>query len=531
MTLEFHHISEDSILKIKKVNIPLKNSAKTILTFFNKNPDVYAELLEQLKENPEYQKPSLLMICINREIILPKCRKCGKSLPYRTWQKGRHFCSKECSKEDSLRHSQETCLKKYGARTPLQSECIRKKCQSTSMERYGREFFFQSDQYEEKRKATMMNRYGVEFASQNESSKTITMEKAHKREYWILKERFKDYVEPLFSENEYHSYNGIYKWRCVKCGNIFEQRIYNTNFNEISMLPRCLNCFPFGNNYSSLEKELVDFIKEITNSKIIENDNSAIKPYELDIYIPELKIAFEFNGLHWHSEQCGKDIHYHLNKTKMCGSLGIQLVHVFEDEWNDKKNIVKDRIISLLHAEKRKIHARKCIVRQLTSHECNCFLNENHIQGKDNSSVRYGLFNGTELVAVMTFGKPRFNKKYNWELIRFASKIGTVVNGGASKLLSAFEKEHDGTIISYADRRYSNGNLYEKIGFKKIGESKPNYCWTKQKARISRYLCQKKNLKNILGEKYDESLTEYENMTNNGYDKIYDCGNFIYVKE
>lgn len=530
MTLKFAHISQASIDKITEVKLPSWGSISTILSFFRNNSDTYVELQKQIECNPEYQKPSYLFICINKNIVLPKCAKCGKTITYTIWKKGRRFCSKECSKEENTANAQKTCMLKYGTRTPLQNEQIRKKCQQTSLDKYGKEFFFQSESYEEKRKNTMLEKYGVEYASQNESSKKIIMKKAHKREYAILKERFKNYVDSLFTEEEYHSYNGTYKWKCVKCGNIFEQRIYNTNFNEISMLPRCLNCFPFGNNFSSLEKELADFIKSLTTFKIIENDNKTINQYELDVFIPELKMAFEFNGLYWHSEQCGKDKDYHLNKTKMCEKIGIRLIHIFEDEWNGKKEIVKDRIISLMHAGRKRIHARKCVVKEINALDCNRFLDTNHLQGHDNSSIRYGLFHENELVAVMTFGKPRFNRKYDWELVRFASKLGMAVQGGASKLLSVFEKSHSGTIISYADRRYSNGNSYDRIGFKCIGKSKPNYCWTKQKTRLSRYICQKKKLRRILGNSFDENLTEYENMTKNGYDKIYDCGNLIYVK-
>ncbi|MBR4316363.1 MAG: hypothetical protein IKP65_05305 [Alphaproteobacteria bacterium] len=136
-----------------------------------------------------------------------------------------------------------------------------------------------------------------------------------------------------------------------------------------------------------------------------------------------------------------------------------------------KQEIVKDRIKSILDIYDKKIYARKCEIKEIDIQTSNEFLETNHLQGKDNSSIRLGLFYENELISVMTFSKPRFNKHFNYELLRFASKTGYKVVGGASKLLEAFKRQYKGSIISYADRRYSNGRLYETIGFELIGKS------------------------------------------------------------
>jgi hypothetical protein len=133
----------------------------------------------------------------------------------------------------------------------------------------------------------------------------------------------------------------------------------------------------------------------------------------------------------------------------------------------------------------------------------------------------------------MTFGKSRFNKKYKYELLRFCNKLGYHIPGSASKLLKYFERNYKPkSLISYADRRWSRGNVYEKLGFKMIGKSKPNYWYFKltSNIRYSRINFQKHKLKDIL-EKFDETLSESENMKLNGYNRIYDCGNLVYVKE
>ena len=165
---------------------------------------------------------------------------------------------------------------------------------------------------------------------------------------------------------------------------------------------------------------------------------------------------------------------------------------------------------------------------QLDSKTTNDFLEANHLQGRDCSLFRYGLFYNNELVAVMTFGKPRFDNDHDYELIRFASQNGYCIAGGASRLLRHFRDSHDGSIVTYADRRYSDGTFYEKIGFALKGVSQPNYWYVKNYDKLSRYACQKHKLKDVLGDGYDASLSERENMIANGYHVVYDCGNLVF---
>ena len=349
----------------------------------------------------------------------------------------------------------------------------------------------------------------------------------------------KDYVVPLFDDNEYEGLRGdkIYKWKCVKCGNVFEQKLYTSSPFELTSiteyLPRCLNCYPSFVGTSILEKSIVSFINEIYDGKIIENDRSILSPLELDIVIPEKKIAIEFNGIYWHSEQMKNDQKYHLNKTLKCEEVGYKLIHIWEYDWINpvKQNILKEKIKALLGVEQTKIYARKCEIKEIDSKIKNEFLNKHHIQGEDKSKVKVGLFHENELVAVMTFGKPRFNKNYEYELIRYATKSGYQVLGGAGKLLSYFERNYNPkNIITYADRSYSQGNMYKQIGFKYYSQTTPNYNWVKGSFIISRYQSQKHRLKLILGEKFNKNSSESENMLNNGYFKIYDCGNLIFFK-
>ena len=178
------------------------------------------------------------------------------------------------------------------------------------------------------------------------------------------------------------------------------------------------NCYPYLSNNSYCEKEVIEFVKSIYNGVIINNNRKIIAPYELDIYLPEKKLAIEFDGLFWHNDKSGKDKNYHLDKTEKCEKQGIQLIHIFEDEWIEKQIIVKSIIKSKIGIYDKKIYARKCQIKEIAIKDKNDFLRMNHLQGEDHSQIKLGLFYENELVSVMTFGKPRFNKKYDFEYMK-----------------------------------------------------------------------------------------------------------------
>lgn len=321
--------------------------------------------------------------------------------------------------------------------------------------------------------------------------------------------------------------------RCRNCGKISEWDIADGKTAFLGSRPLCRNC---ENSTSRKEESLFNMISSIYKGEIIHHNGSrkVIPPYELDIYLPERKLAFEFDGIFWHSEtNGGKDPKYHLMKTEMCERNGIQLIHVFESEFERKHDIVESRIRNRLGDYDNVVYARKCAVRKVDFRDAEPFLNENHLQGSVKSSVNLGLFHGDEMVSLMTFRKPRMNVKYEWELLRFCSKLGYHVVGGAGKLLRHFEIEHNPkSLISYADRRWSTGKLYSALGFEFSHSSQPSYWYFKLNNPFNlknRMQFQKFRLKGIL-EKYDNSLTEVQNMRNNGYDRIFDCGNLVFVK-
>jgi G:T-mismatch repair DNA endonuclease (very short patch repair protein) len=290
---------------------------------------------------------------------------------------------------------------------------------------------------------------------------------------------------------------------------------------------RCCVC-GINSHRSNGEKQVALFLENIGIS-LESNNRSLISPLELDIVIPDKKIAIEYCGLYWHSELMGKDKNYHLNKLKMCEEKGYRLITIFEDEWINKRRVVESKLSYLLGVSYcRKVYARNCIVCEITYKESSSFCERNHLQGLDVvNSIRLGLFYKNKLVSVMTFVKPsasKGSKKMNgifWELSRFCTDTDLIVVGGFSKLLSYFRKNYEwDELFSYVDLRWFTGESYEKIGFNFLHRTKPNYWYSNGTPnRKHRFALRKKK---------NTDLTEIEINTAKGYYRIWDCGNLKY---
>lgn len=309
-----------------------------------------------------------------------------------------------------------------------------------------------------------------------------------------------------------------------ECGHIW--KINPHNFLQKRTLIDCPNCKPKGNGFSGGELELYEWLKNNYTGEVIKRDRSVLSNFELDIFLPELNLAIEYNGEYWHSN-IYKDKHYHIDKTNKCLSKGIKLVHIFEHEWKLKASIVKSRLASIL-GNNYSIGARACIVKEITFPKE--FLEENHLQGAGSpTKVNLGLFTHKELVAVMTFSKPRFTTKYEYELVRYCSLLDINVVGGASKLFKHFTKTYKpASVISYSDKCWGLGGLYKHLGFSYSHTSEPGYFYFKNFDIISRYKAQKHKLQALFPNLYDPKLTEAEIMGKAKYIKVYDCGNDVW---
>jgi len=441
------------------------------------------------------------LYCILNEIKeKPKCF-CGKELKYINFSKGyREFCSLKCKTKGVRNRTVQTCLKKYGTTTPLSNKKIRQKSINTWMKKYGVNNPSKSKEIIQKLQKKSKNTLKKEFYNS------------------LFDERLNKKIKPLFKFEEYEDVKKEYFWECLQCNNKFYSNIIS------GKIPRCPKCFPRDSSF--LEKEIINFIISIIGTEKIKiNDRSFIYPYELDTVIPSKKIAIEFNGLYSHSELSGKDRNYHLNKTEKCKEKGYQLIQIFEDEWLDKQEIVKSILKAKLDLFDRRIYARKCIIKEVSNKKSRDFLEKNHIQGPINSSINYGLYYEEELISLVCFSKSRFSKNYDYELLRFCTSLNIQVIGGFSKLLKYFQKvKPEANLISYCDIRYSNGQGYLNSGWKLLYQSKPNYWYFNQNRILeSRMKYQKHKIPNV-----NLSLTEWENMQLNGYDRIWDCGNLVF---
>jgi len=465
--------------------------------------------------------------------------------------------------EEFKKKSEATSLKKYGHSSPNSSDEIKEKKILSYIEKYGvdnpmklkdisdklrkpkkNKPIISKEETEQKRIFTNLKNRGVKYSGQD----PIVIEKIkktnfrnHEGKYFFQTEKFilenktrnlnkqydilkteKSGFSPLFTKEEYNGTIGFkYPWRCLECSSEFISSFVN------GIPPRCPKCSPVIKSYSQAEKDIRVFISD--ELRVL---TSKIRPenvFEIDIFCNDYSIGFEYDGLYYHStDKIGKD--YHLNKTNFFKERGISVYHIFEDEWLNKKEIVKSIIKTKLNKFDKTFYGRKCTIKEINYNVAKSFVDENHIQGYSNSCMRVGLFFEEELISVMTFGKSRFDKKYEWELIRFCNKLGYKVVGGAGKLFNYFKNEYNpSNIISYCDLRYFDGIMYEKIGMKFSHISSPNYFYfLNNKIRFSRNRFQKHKLKNIL-ETFDENKTETENMLDNKYLQIHDCGNKVFV--
>lgn len=427
---------------------------------------------------------------------------------------------------EKIEKAKNTFIKNYGVSNPSYVEEVKEKRVQSSLKKFGVPYASQNNEIKEKIRNTNLERYGETCFMKTQAFKDH-MHDFYRPNFLRKLDLYKEEFEPLFDpEKDYKGMDVLYKFRCKTCNQEFETSL-DGSYRLI-----CPNCKDKGR--SEKEKELTSYVHSIYNGEIITNDRSILNPYELDIYLPEKNLAFEFDGNYWHSEyQLNRKINaknYHQIKSLKCREKGIHLIHIFEYEWDDPFERVKlcNYIDFVINGSKTRIYARDCEVKEISNDECYQFLEDNHLQSSCASKIRLGLYYNDELVEVMTFSKPRFNKKYEWELSRLCGKNEYSAIGGPSKLLRYFEnKFNPSSIISYCDISKMRGNVYKALGFELKEITSPNYNWVKNNLVLNRYSTQKKKLL----EQGFQGNTEDEIMISRGFFKIYDSGNEVYVKE
>ena len=280
---------------------------------------------------------------------------------------------------------------------------------------------------------------------------------------------------------------------------------------------------------SDAEKEIFDFLKS-KNEKVINNDRSIISPFEIDIFLPEKNIGIEYNGLLWHSEKYGKEQYYHYNKMIRAEEKGVSLVQIFEDEYLHKKEIVKEKLLHIIGNNcGTKVMGRKCTVSLVDKSVGSQFMDKNHIQGHGLSTIYIGAFYDTKLIAAMSLLK----RGEEWELTRYAGKMGYVLQGVAGKIFNFFVKNYNPCVVkTFADRRWTinrDKNLYTILGFKEDSIIQPDYRYIlpNKAERFHKFNFRKKILNKKFG--LPLSMTESEMTKELGYYKIWDCGLIKYI--
>lgn len=506
---------------------------------------------------------------INNIFEYPKCEYCGTDVKQFYATGYSRFCSKKCSANslESKTKQQQTNLDRYGVKFLIHNDELRKKMEATNIERYsgrsslsstivqdkikktirrkyGASSHLQNEDVKQKIKNTMLNTYGAEHALQD----SATLDKMHdtmQSKYGVKHAlQLNIFLEKARATNNELYDRDSYMQRNIPADvlKLIDDREWLIQKHHVEKLPLTTISESLGidpttianrmkkfdievKHYfsSSGERELREFIEEL-GFTVIRNSQKLIYPSELDIIIESKKIAIEYCGLFWHSDYI-KDGDYHKNKYDICNNIGYRLITIFENEWLDNKQIVKDKLINILgKSEKQRIYARKCEIVDVNRNDKSTFFDINHVQGDGPSSINIGLKHENTVVAVIGFIKT----KTHYVLNRYATSVSVI--GGFSKLLSYFEQKYNHpTIITFADLRWSDGDLYYNNGFTLDKTLKPDYYWTNGRKLWHKFNFRHSTMKNKLSN-YDPELSESQNMYNNGYYKIYDCGKLRFIK-
>lgn len=414
--------------------------------------------------------------------------------------------------EQIVAQIQQTNLTKYGVTNPMQLKSVQDKAQKTNLIKYGSANPMSNQTIAAQSAQTRKERYEPHYLARQNYHRFCT----------TVVENFG--VKPLIPEADYIGIqcrpNMIFE--CVTCATQFDKRF------DYASPPICKVCNPSETSYKSREElQLLDYIKSIYTGAIISGDRRIINPYEVDILLPEINLGIEYCGLYWHSELSGnKTWNYHYRKYKAAKDKNLRLVTLFSDEWLSKTGVVKQFLKVILNREIHSVYARKCEFTVLDHQVAKEYLQSHHIIGAPQKiSWAGGLHHNGKLCAVMTF---RNTQNQVYELNRFSTH-GHVV-GAASRLLKKFVQSHSvEKVISFSDNRFSEGRLYQQLGFVPGGNVPPMQYYVKGYSERFHKLALGKSK---LVEHYpdiDLTQTEWHILQSLGYDRIWDCGKIKWI--
>lgn len=468
------------------------------------------------------------------------CEKCGKvdeKRFYFYYKNNNRLICKSCSHKSTkgIEAMRESMLQKYGTTSTAQFidyskidyQARNEKSKKTNIEKYGTEWATQSKEVRSKIEQTNIERYGVACAMKSEQAKTKIKQTlrtrfpnglpgpiaSHKKFLEKRQAQIENVDITWLDEKNFHGkYDNSpieYHFKCNKCGHEF-----TANFH--SMAPVCKNCHPSLVNKSSAENEIYEYIKSIYNGSVLHNDRTVLNGKELDIYLPELKIAIEYNGIYWHGYR--KDTVLSLNdfKSKVewkrleCQKQNIRLINIDEADYLDRPDVFK-RFIQDLILPRKRIFARQCKFREISTKEAKDFMEKYHVNGFRGGYYKCGLFYDNELICAAIFGK---HKKYENECIRLCYKTGYDIVKGWERIQKRFGKK----FLHYVNLKYFMGENKTGCGYRFWIKKQVVYRQQLQKNTIGKYI---KN--------YDPHLSDFQNCLNDGGIAIFDVGNDIRI--
>jgi hypothetical protein len=508
--------------------------------------DVWNQLLAQTSFLPDNFTPQQRLYYVSNNIqSILTCPVCKNIIT--KWDNSKKKFSTTCSYKChanyhvTTENKKMTNLQKYGVENPFQNDVIKQKIKMTNLQKYGVENPSQNKEINQKRNNTFAKCWGQHPLKDKRviAKRTKTLEQKYGVSNISQSETFKQ--TKIKTHHQHFGYDYSSQSNTSKIIHLLDnedwlREQHHTNKRPLNSIAEELKVdlttiifyikkYNIEQKYytqSQAERDIQQFFKNL-NIKFVANTRQVIPPFELDIYIPEYNLAIEYCGLYWHStahERITKN--YHKDKLDKCKNRGVRLLTIFEDEWVHKQDVVKQKILSVLHKDNRKkVFARKCDIVNVSLKDKTTFFEQNHIQGNGPGSITYGLVFDNKLVAAMTFIKQKDNK---FILNRYATSAHVV--GGFSRLLEHFKRNNQWReILSFADLRWSDGNLYEKNKFILDKILLPDYQYVDGSniKRIHKFNFRHKNLNKIL-KNYNPTLSETQNTINNNWYKIYNCG-------
>lgn len=409
----------------------------------------------------------------------------------------------------NIEQAKQTMQEKYGVQIGYQTEKSVQNRIKSSMEKYGVDNPFKSSEVHKLARQKMKEKYGVEYGYKSK----------------IIRNKINESIKEKYGvDNIMHSSK-------------YQRKVKQTMFDKYKvtsgfLTPNAIKSHKQG-TISKINKKCAEELKQITDKQI--KLEKPIFKYIYDIQLGE-NILIDINPTISHNvyisypyllkvvkDNIPVSKEYHLDRLKIAVENGYDLISVFDwDDWEKIKYLLQD---------KETLYARKLEIKEVDKKECNEFLNNYHLQNSCNGQeVRLGLYKDNELIEIMTFGKPRYNKNYEWELLRLCTKPEYKVVGGAEKLFKHFiELVNPKSIISYCDNSKFSGEVYTRLGFTQKGKPSPSLHWSKGSEHITDNLLRQRGFDQLFNTNYGKGTSNEELMIEHGWLPIYDCGQMTFI--